>query len=121
LFVRVVEFYLTRIWNGRRRFFAWGASPPLSDLSPAIENYPGKTKNQMTLKFAHIIFTLVFLALLPRVHAQACAPRCDQNGRSTSIGQPALFHLTTGLENTAAGFAALDVNTTGSLNTAVGA
>src|SRR6266571_4091303 len=33
------------IWNRRRRFFAWGASLPLSDLNPQIK--PAKQKENI--------------------------------------------------------------------------
>src|SRR5437762_1924516 len=63
----------------RRRFFAWGTSPPLSDLEPADNNHPGfngglmmKTKSKLI-----IVATLTFCVVAPLSRA-VCTQTCEE-------------------------------------------
>ena len=70
-----------------------------------------------------ITLMLACSGLLPAPKAFAVSPAPDGGypGNNTAEGRSALFSLTSGISNTAVGFAALSLNTTGNYNTANGA
>jgi hypothetical protein len=80
-------------------------------------------KNRKIL-FTTLLLTLVCFWLAPRSLGQLPSPTPDGGypGYNTAEGESALFsvHVATGIENTAIGYHALALNTTGSHNTAVG-
>jgi len=81
-------------------------------------------KNRNTL-FTSILLTLACLALSPMARAQLPSPAPDGGypGLNTAEGDFALFsvEVATGISNTAIGYSALILDTTGSANTALGA
>src|SRR5882724_1139717 len=126
--------------------FAWGVSPPLSDLNPQVKP-PGERKTAMknhnpltnsidpvrnsrnrssgagwTRAFLLLRFALVLasFALSPTARAVDPPPDGGYPNENTAEGEDALFSLTDGSFNTAVGYHALYSNTTGSANTAVG-
>src|SRR5581483_10771500 len=73
--------------------------------------------------FVLITLALAWFAFSPASLAQLPSPTPDGGypGNNTAEGDNALFSLTIGLDNTAIGFSALNLNTTGGSNTATGA
>ena len=67
-----------------------------------------------------IIFSLVCSALVPKALAVSPAPDGGYSGGTTAAGTDALFHLSTGVWNSAFGYRALYQNASGIRNTAVG-
>jgi hypothetical protein len=129
--------------------FAWGVSPPLSDLNPQVKP-PGERKTAMknhnpltnsidpvrnsrnrssgagwTRAFLLLPFALVLasFALSPTARAVDPPPDGGYFGQNTAEGEDALFSLSccaSGYDNTAIGFKALFTSIAGSGNTAVG-
>src|SRR5439155_4839181 len=128
--------------SGRRRFFAWGASPPLSDLGTFFSQRKQHQKNKderiiimktlirpktdimgsrqpaslTGLLLMPLAFSLIFLGLCSAI---ACDETCDDS-LNTGFGNGTLVSNTTGYCNAAFGQAALIDNTTGSYNVAFG-
>jgi hypothetical protein len=67
-----------------------------------------------------VLLLIAWFGLLPNVEAVSPAPDGGYSGANTAEGTDALFHLTTGVWNSAFGFRALYRNATGVRNTAVG-
>jgi len=130
--------------SGRRRFFAWGASPPLSDLGNLLlttETTP-KNKDERIIIMKKLIlpktdiigsgqraslagwlnmpltFSLMFLGFSSAI---ACDETCEPYPIfNTAFGAQSLENNTTGISDTAIGYFALGSNSTGSGNTGVG-
>jgi hypothetical protein len=69
---------------------------------------------------ATLVLVFVCLALSPAARAVSPAPDGGYSNFNTAEGDHALENLTSGIENTALGFDALKLDTTGSFNTATG-
>ena len=68
-----------------------------------------------------VVLGFVWLGVLPKAQAVVPAPDGGYPGFTTAEGTSALQNLTTGVGNTAAGWHSLFANSTGNLNTAIGA
>src|SRR2546423_2054263 len=69
--------------------------------------------------FFTVAIALTWFALSPPLKAAPCSGECDFGTGSTSLGTNAL-PINTGLNNTAVGKSALESNTSGGFNVAIG-
>jgi len=74
-----------------------------------------------TASLVLIAVSLICLGLLPQVEAVSPPPDGSYPGGNTAKGQNAVFSVTSGTCNTAAGWFSLNANTIGKFNTGVGA
>ena len=81
-------------------------------------NYIHRSLKPSALLFASLL--ILCLGFLPSIQAVTPAPDGGYSGANTAEGTDALFHLTTGVWNSAFGFRALYFNAIGVRNTAVG-
>jgi len=76
---------------------------------------------KQTIAVVQVVFTLASCVVSPAIMAVTPAPDGGYPGGTTAEGQNALLSLTSGTYNTAVGFLSLELNTTNSLNTGIGA
>jgi uncharacterized coiled-coil protein SlyX len=108
-----------RIWIRQRRLFPGSFSLPVSE-TVCKQNPPGKERKttMMPHKLILIPLLLACFGLLP--NAQATDPESALPNGNTADGVDVLGNLSTGAWNSGFGYKALEAETSGSLNTAVG-